>query len=223
MLAIEHAIFEDDLARVLVWVRLYNVPLEYWTIKGLSCVASAIGVPLHADHTTLLRKRLNYARVCIEIDASKMLVKEYDLRCPNGLFITVSANYEWIPSKCSNCNVFGHTTSICATNNIDKLKVVEEGKRNIGVVNSKSADNKQNQFQWQVVGKQNKGSVIGENDPLASKVGNCNENGCSTSGIHMSNCNMNDHAASNVRNADCYEDENPSSPLDLKSLRGDMK
>jgi len=223
MLAIEHAIFEDDLARVPVWVRLYNVPLEYWTIKGLSCVASAIGVPLHADHTTLLRKRLNYARVCIEIDASKMLVKEYDLRCPNGLFITVSANYEWIPSKCSNCNVFGHTTSICATNNIDKLKVVEEGKRNIGVVNFKSADNKQNQFQWQVVGKQNKGSVIGENDPLASKVGNCNENGCSTSGIHMSNCNMNDHAASNVRNADCYEDENPSSPLDLKSLRGDMK
>ena len=47
-----------------------------------------------------------------------------------------------------------------------------------------------------------------ENAPLASKVGNCNENGCSTSGIHMSNCNMNDHAASDVRNADCYEDEN---------------
>jgi len=29
---------------------------------------------------------------------------------------------------------------------------------------------------------------------------------------------MNDHAASDVRNADCYEDENPSSPLVLKSL-----
>ena len=26
-----------------------------------------------------------------------------------------------------------------------------------------------------------------------------------------------------MRNADCYEDENPSSPLVLKSLRGDMK
>jgi hypothetical protein len=34
---------------------------------------------------------------------------------------------------------------------------------------------------------------------------------------------MNDHAASDMRNVDCYEDENPSSPLDLKSLRGDMK
>ena len=55
--------FKDDLVRVPVWVRLYNVPLEYWTIKGLSCIASAIGVPLHADRSTLLRKRLSYARV----------------------------------------------------------------------------------------------------------------------------------------------------------------
>ena len=101
--------------------------------------------------------------------------------------------------------------------------MVAEGKRNVGDVNSKSADNKQNQFQWQVVVKRNKGSVSGENDPLASKVGNCNENGCSTSGIHMSECNMIDHAASDVRNAACHEDENPSSPLVLKSFREDMK
>jgi hypothetical protein len=65
--------------------------------------------------------------------------------------------------------------------------------------------------------------MSGENAPLASKVGNCNENGCSTSGIHMSDCNMNDHATSDVRNAACHENENPSSPLVLKSLREDMK
>ena len=84
---------KDDLVRVPIWVRLYNVPLKYWTIKGLSCIASAIGVPFHVDRTTLLRKRLSYARVCVEIDASKMLVKEYDLRCPNRVFVTISADY----------------------------------------------------------------------------------------------------------------------------------
>jgi len=78
--------------------------------------------------------------------------------------------------------------------------------RRDSAVNSKSADNKQNQFQWQVDVKQNKGFVSGENDPLASKVRNCNENTCSACGIHISDCNMNDHAASNVRNADCYTD-----------------
>jgi hypothetical protein len=106
---------------------------------------------------------LSYARVCVEIDVSHMLVKEYDLRCPNGLFITILADYEWIPFKCSNCNVFGHTTSICSINNVDNLSVVAEGKRKIGIVSSKSTDNKQNQFQWQVVVKRNKGSASGEN------------------------------------------------------------
>jgi len=64
--------------------------------------------------------------------------------------------------------------------------------------------------------------VSGENAPLASKVGNCNENGCLTSGIHMSDCKMIDHAASDVHNAACHEDENPSSPLVIKSFREDM-
>jgi len=106
---------------------------------------------------------LSYARVCVEIDVSHMLVKEYDLRCSNGLFITILADYEWIPFKCSNCNVFGHTISICSINNVDNLSVVAEGKRKIGVISSKSTDNKQNQFQWQVVVKRNKGSASGEN------------------------------------------------------------
>jgi predicted nucleic acid binding AN1-type Zn finger protein len=117
----------------------------------------------------------------------------------------------------------GHITAICATNNIDNLTVVVEGKRKVGGVNSKSADNKRNQSQWQVGFKRNKGSVSGKTGPLASKVRNCTENGCSASSIHMSDCNMNNHAASDLRNADFYEDENPTSPLVLKSLRGDMK
>jgi hypothetical protein len=72
---------KDDLSRILVWIKLYHVPLEYWTNKGLGYVASALGVPLHVDVTTLMRKRLTYARVCVEIDASKLLVKEFDLHC----------------------------------------------------------------------------------------------------------------------------------------------
>jgi len=54
--------------------------------------------------------------------------------------------------------------------------------------------------------------------PLASKVRNCNENGCSTSSIHMSDCNMNDHAASDVCNVDYYEDENLTSPFVLRDM-----
>ncbi|XP_034890608.1 uncharacterized protein [Populus alba] len=199
---------KDDLVRVPVWVRLYNVPLEYWTIKGLSYIASAIRVPLHADRTTLLCKRLSYARVCVEIDASKMLVQEYDLRCSNEVFVTILADYEWIPPRCNNYNIFGHTIVICTTNKVAHPTVVAEGVRKVGAVTSKSADNKQNQFQWQVVVKRNKGSISGENGPCASKVHkNENENDFSTSRIHTSNCN--DHVTSDVCNVVCHEDKLP--------------
>ena len=59
---------------------------------------------------------------------------------------------------------------------------------------SKPVDNKQNQFQWQVVVKRNKGFTIGENDRLASKQLNCNENGCLTPALHISDCNTSDNA-----------------------------
>jgi hypothetical protein len=115
--------------RIPVWIKLHHVPLEYWTNKGLSYVASALGVPLHVNATTLMRKRLTYhARVCVEIDASKVLVKEFDLQCPNGIIITILVEYEWLPSRCSSCNVFGHNLATCPANLNDKALVMEETK-----------------------------------------------------------------------------------------------
>ena len=60
---------EATVSKIPVWALLYNVPVEYWTPKGLSYISSAIGKPLFADSTNLSRKRLNFARVCVEIEA----------------------------------------------------------------------------------------------------------------------------------------------------------
>ena len=67
---------EAAVTRVPVWALLYNVPVELWTPKGLSYIASAIGKPLFADSTTIARRRLSYARVCIELEAGIPLVEE---------------------------------------------------------------------------------------------------------------------------------------------------
>jgi hypothetical protein len=85
-------------------------------VGWVSYVASAIGIPLHTDLTTLMCQRLNYTRVCIDINASKMLVREFNLLCPNGMLIAISVEYEWLPCKCSGCNVFGHTLATCPNN-----------------------------------------------------------------------------------------------------------
>ena len=106
----------EEVHKVPVWVRLYNIPFEYWTSKGLSFVASAVGCPLHADHITLTRKRLSYARVCVEIDAREALIEDFDFQCSNGKWIPVKVEYEWVPQKCATCGVFGHTLRSCPRN-----------------------------------------------------------------------------------------------------------
>jgi len=118
--------WKDKLSRIPVWIKLHHVLLEYWTNKGLSCVTNALGVPLHAFATTLMCKCLTYIRVCVEIDASKLLVKEFDLQCHNGMVIIISAEYEWLPSRCSSCNVFGHNLATCPANHNDKAPMMEE-------------------------------------------------------------------------------------------------
>jgi len=123
---------EDDFSRIPIWIKLHHVSLEYWTNKGLSYVAGALGVPLHADVTTLMHKCLTYTRVCVVIDASKMLVKEFDLQYPYGMVITISAEYEWLPSGCSSCNVFGHNLTTCPSNHNDKAPMMGEAKMKKG-------------------------------------------------------------------------------------------
>ncbi len=80
---------KEDLNKIPLWVKLYHVPMAFWTKTGLSYVASAVGRPLHTDKLTAIKKRISYARVCVEVEASEELVKDFDLQCENG---------EWVPA-----------------------------------------------------------------------------------------------------------------------------
>ncbi|KAK8638784.1 hypothetical protein V6N13_137195 [Hibiscus sabdariffa] len=58
-----------DLQKMPIWVQLHNVPLELFSRKGLSYIASAMGTPLYMDSITASCERLEFAKVCIEIIA----------------------------------------------------------------------------------------------------------------------------------------------------------
>ncbi|XVF82960.1 hypothetical protein PTKIN_Ptkin16aG0094100 [Pterospermum kingtungense] len=62
-----------SLSKVSFWLYLRNVPLELFTCRGLSYIASAIGNPLYMDNFTTERKKLAYAKVCVEIDVSRKI------------------------------------------------------------------------------------------------------------------------------------------------------
>ena len=46
------ASLEFDMAKLPIWIHLGKVPLELFTQKGLSYIASAIGSPLYMDRIT---------------------------------------------------------------------------------------------------------------------------------------------------------------------------
>ncbi|KAF7130791.1 hypothetical protein RHSIM_Rhsim10G0198700 [Rhododendron simsii] len=83
---------------------------------GLSYVASAIERPLYVDSVTAQCKRLNYARVCVEIEVGATFPLSFDLRFDNGEEVEIKVKYPWKPLQCLECLVFGHSEAGCLKN-----------------------------------------------------------------------------------------------------------
>ncbi|KAF8012225.1 hypothetical protein BT93_I0377 [Corymbia citriodora subsp. variegata] len=90
-----------------VWIRLKNLPYGLWSATGLSKVASAIGKPLYVDQRTEQLKMISFARVCVELSATKPCHDSITVFL-NGETRMVDVEYEWKPLSCLSCGVFGH-------------------------------------------------------------------------------------------------------------------
>ena len=56
-------------------MRFLEFPIEFYDIKVLKEIGSAIGPMLRIDSYTATRSRGSYARLCIQIDLDKPLIK----------------------------------------------------------------------------------------------------------------------------------------------------
>ncbi|KAB5531494.1 hypothetical protein DKX38_018164 [Salix brachista] len=100
---------KNQITTIPVWLRLRGLPFPLWTKAGLSLVASMVGRPLSCDESTFSCKRLEYARVCVEVDAAHPFVHNFELVIPQSSgTVKVDVEYEWKPSRCKTCKVYGH-------------------------------------------------------------------------------------------------------------------
>lgn len=106
-----------------LWVKLYNVPVELWSPSGFSHIASAIGRPLHADSITESMQKVSFARICIEVDASKPLLDKFEVEISKDVFVEIHAFYQCKPKQCLTC------LDTLTTNVQSPLKELEEGKQ----------------------------------------------------------------------------------------------
>lgn len=95
-----------------VWIRLMELPQEYWMDRTLREIASAVGTPLIIDSATTKRLYGHYARILVDMDFSRQMFHEITVE-REGYSFNVEVAYEWLPAFCSHCQNIGHDVSAC--------------------------------------------------------------------------------------------------------------
>ncbi|GAV92382.1 DUF4283 domain-containing protein/zf-CCHC_4 domain-containing protein [Cephalotus follicularis] len=100
-------------SKIPVWVKLLNIPMEYWTPRGLSHLASVLGTPLHMDPATEAKQMISFARLCVEMSADRAFPEVIKVKRSSGVVVEVRVEYNWKPPVCERCKVFDHSTRAC--------------------------------------------------------------------------------------------------------------
>jgi hypothetical protein len=86
-----------SLSSVPIWIKLHNLPIEFWNATCLSYVANGVGKPICADFVTEKQLRLGFARVLVEVDMESWFHKEIEIVGVDGGRVVVGIEYPWLP------------------------------------------------------------------------------------------------------------------------------
>ncbi|XP_062099867.1 uncharacterized protein LOC133805722 [Humulus lupulus] len=98
---------------VPIWIRLPDLGLQYWGVNCLSALVITIGKPIMIDKITQNRSMIKFARILVEMEIADTLPKFISYFNENGQIAEQMIEYEWLPTKCSNCKKVGHSVSSC--------------------------------------------------------------------------------------------------------------
>lgn len=90
-----------------VWVRLNELPIEYYDAIVLRQIVQALGTVLRVNIHTALEDKGRYARIYIQVDMSKPLVTTVRIGQRCQLII-----YEGVNQLCFTCGHLGHRREI---------------------------------------------------------------------------------------------------------------
>ncbi|KAF3968250.1 hypothetical protein CMV_007836 [Castanea mollissima] len=97
-----------NVSSIAVWIRLSELPIEYYNAKALQHIGKAIGNVLRIDTFTANETRGKFARLCIQVDVDKPLITTIMI---GKLQQTVT--YEGIHKLCFECGRMGHRRETC--------------------------------------------------------------------------------------------------------------
>lgn len=122
---------------VPVWVRLHNVPLNFWHHKVLTAIGNSLGKFLKINGERVNQGIFTFARICVEVDLSQGLSDHITLNYNNTLRIQ-PLDYENTAFTCLRCMQTGHlqNTSPLARKDLKGIrnnkKIRKDGSTPIG-------------------------------------------------------------------------------------------
>ncbi|KAI9125728.1 hypothetical protein K1719_003146 [Acacia pycnantha] len=93
---------------IAAWVRLPDVPFEFYNVESLRRIGNMIGKMIKVDRSTSVYDKGGFARICVEIDLKKPLLPTYLVFGEERNII-----YEGLHQVCFSCGKYGHQKVVC--------------------------------------------------------------------------------------------------------------
>ncbi|XP_059066201.1 uncharacterized protein LOC131857545 [Cryptomeria japonica] len=102
----------ESFDRTPLWIRLPNLPMQYWFDSCFEAVGNSLGTFLMADEDSLNLLHTTFARLLVVVDVTMGLPFEISITSSKGSWLQ-SVDYEGIPCRCKRCFKTGHTVDSC--------------------------------------------------------------------------------------------------------------
>jgi len=91
-----------------------DLDIKYLGLESLSKIGSTLGISIKTDKYTKEKTMLRYARLLIEIQLEDVFREYIEFINDRSVLVRQKVEYEWKPTKCCHCKMFGHVKEECS-------------------------------------------------------------------------------------------------------------
>lgn len=104
---------KDFLSTIDVWVRISNIPMNYYTLNTMKYLASKIGHVIDIAYDLKVSQKETFIRAHVRLDITKPATEERVLNLPAGGKVLIKFDYEKLRKKCFHCLRLTHERPAC--------------------------------------------------------------------------------------------------------------
>jgi len=121
---------EEYLMFLPVWIRLRNIPVNYYTEETIKEIASCVGHVLKVELDLEKSQAQDYIIVHVILDVRNPLRNFKEVQLPTGEIVSVTFDYERIRKRCFLCQRLTHEKAGCGSSQTGKSSFMDAVQRN---------------------------------------------------------------------------------------------